>query len=79
MRLKVDNLCGPGVDNVTFTLRQGEILGVAGLMGRADRTDESAVRRAAAQQRFRDARWPRVVTRSPQDGLANGIVYLRRP
>ena len=23
VRLKVDNLCGPGVDNVTFTLRQG--------------------------------------------------------
>ena len=35
VRLKVDNLCGPGVDNVTFTLRQGEILGVAGLLSAA--------------------------------------------
>jgi ribose transport system ATP-binding protein len=24
VRLKVDNLCGPGVENVTFTLRQGK-------------------------------------------------------
>ncbi|MDU4223920.1 MAG: ribose ABC transporter ATP-binding protein RbsA [Enterobacter asburiae] len=38
IRLKVDNLCGPGVNDVTFTLRQGEILGVAGLMG-AGRTE----------------------------------------
>ena len=53
VRLKVDNLCGPGVDNVTFTLRQGEILGGAVTL---------------------DGR--EVVTRSPQDGLANGIVYI---
>ena len=38
IRLKVDNLCGPGVNDVSFTLRQGEILGVAGLMG-AGRTE----------------------------------------
>lgn len=29
IRLKVDNLCGPGVNDVTFTLRQGEILGMS--------------------------------------------------
>lgn len=55
IRLKVDNLCGPGVNDVSFTLRKGEILGVSGLMG-AGRTE--------------------LVTRSPQDGLANGIVYI---
>ncbi len=33
IRLKVDNLCGPGVNDVSFTLRKGEILGVSGLMG----------------------------------------------
>lgn len=32
VRLKVDNLCGSGVENISFILRQGEILGVAGLM-----------------------------------------------
>ena len=38
IRLKVDNLCGPGVNDVSFTLRKGEILGVSGLMG-AGRTE----------------------------------------
>ena len=38
MRLKVDNLCGPGVDNVNLYPRQGKILGVAGLTG-ARRTE----------------------------------------
>lgn len=38
IRLKVDNLSGPGVNGVSFTLRQGEILGVSGLMG-AGRTE----------------------------------------
>ncbi|VFS15372.1 ribose import ATP-binding protein RbsA 1 [Enterobacter cancerogenus] len=57
IRLKVDNLCGPGVNDVSFTLRQGEILGVAGLMGGGPyRADESALRRAAAYQRLRNPR-----------------------
>ena len=77
VRLKVDNLCGPGVDNVTFTLRQGEILGVAGLMG-AGRTElmkvlYGALPRSSGSVTL-DGR--EVVTRSPQDGLANGIVYI---
>ncbi|STI82277.1 high affinity ribose transport ATP-binding protein RbsA [Escherichia coli] len=38
IRLKVDNLCGLGVNDVSFTLRKGEILGVSGLMG-AGRTE----------------------------------------
>ncbi len=38
IRLKVQNLSGPGVDDVSFTLRKGEILGVSGLMG-AGRTE----------------------------------------
>jgi rhamnose transport system ATP-binding protein len=31
--LAVDDLCGNGVDNVSFTLRRGEVVGVAGLVG----------------------------------------------
>lgn len=79
VRLKVDNFCGPGVDNVTFALRQDPRRCRADGRG-ADRTDESAVRRAAAQQRFRDARWPR-----SGDPFAAGwsgerhCLYLRRP
>lgn len=38
IRLKVDNLCGPGVNDVSFVLRKGEILGISGLMG-AGRTE----------------------------------------
>ncbi|MGD1730358.1 ATP-binding cassette domain-containing protein, partial [Klebsiella pneumoniae] len=77
VRLKVDNFCGPGVDNVTFALRQGEILGVAGLMG-AGRTElmkvlYGALPRSSGSVTL-DGR--EVVTRSPQDGLANGIVYI---
>lgn len=58
IRLKVDNLCGPGVNDVSFTLRKGEILGVSGLMG-AGRTelDESALRCTAAHKRLRHPGW----------------------
>lgn len=31
--LKVENLCGKNVDNVSFVLKKGEILGISGLMG----------------------------------------------
>lgn len=33
IRLKVDNFCGFGVNDVFFILRKGEIFGVFGLMG----------------------------------------------
>lgn len=48
VRLKVDNLCGPGVDNVTFTLRRGDPRRCRADGRRADRTDESVVRRCRA-------------------------------
>ncbi len=77
IRLKVDNLSGPGVNGVSFTLRQGEILGVSGLMG-AGRTELMKVLYGALPRTggrvTLDNR--EVVTRSPQDGLANGIVYI---
>ncbi|CDW55151.1 ABC tran domain containing protein [Trichuris trichiura] len=77
IRLKVDNLCGPGVNDVSFTLRKGEILGVSGLMG-AGRTElmkglYGALPRTSG---YVTLDGHEVVTRSPQDGLANGIVYI---
>lgn len=76
-RLVVSNLSGPGVIDVSFTLRQGEILGCAGLMG-AGRTElmktlYGAARRTGGSVTL-DGR--AVTARSPQDGLANGIVYI---
>ena len=76
-RLDVSHLSGPGVEDVSFTLYRGEILGVAGLMG-AGRTELMKILYGAAPRKAgtvsldgRD-----VVTHSPQDGLANGIVYI---
>ncbi|WP_337030542.1 ribose ABC transporter ATP-binding protein RbsA [Pantoea agglomerans] len=77
VRLKVENVSGPGVDNVSFSLRKGEILGVSGLMG-AGRTELMKVLYGALP-RSEGTLWlngREVVTRSPQDGLANGIVYI---
>lgn len=76
-RLQVSHLSGPGVNDVSFTLHRGEILGVAGLMG-AGRTELMKILYGAAPRKAGtvslDGR--EVVTRSPQDGLANGIVYI---
>ncbi len=77
VRLKVENVSGPGVENVSFSLRKGEILGISGLMG-AGRTELMKVLYGALPRR-EGAMWlngREVVTRSPQDGLANGIVYI---
>lgn len=77
VRLNVENLSGPGVENVSFTLRKGEILGVAGLMG-AGRTElmkvlYGALPRISGKVTL-DGR--DIQTRSPQQGLANGVVYI---
>lgn len=76
-RLEVSHVSGPGVHDVSFTLYRGEILGVAGLMG-AGRTELMKILYGAAPRKAGtvslDGR--QVVTHSPQDGLANGIVYI---
>lgn len=77
VRLKVSGLCGPGVDNVSFTLRKGEILGVAGLMG-AGRTELMKVLYGAFP-RTQGSVWldgKDITSNSAQEGLANGIVYI---
>ncbi|PKB89835.1 ribose ABC transporter ATP-binding protein RbsA, partial [Ewingella americana] len=77
LRLQVRDVCGPGVDNVSFDLHSGEILGISGLMG-AGRTELMKILYGALPRKSGyvalDGR--EVVTHSPQDGLANGIVYI---
>lgn len=77
VRLAVENLNGPGVDNVSFTLRKGEILGVAGLMG-AGRTELMKVLYGAQPRSSGTITLDgkAVVTRTPEEGLRNGIVYI---
>ncbi|MEQ9864700.1 ribose ABC transporter ATP-binding protein RbsA [Pectobacterium aroidearum] len=77
VRLKVQNLSGPGVDSVSFTVRKGEILGVAGLMG-AGRTELMKILYGALPRTGGNVTLDGrdVVARKPQDGLANGIVYI---
>ncbi|AGB84726.1 ABC-type sugar transport system, ATPase component [Serratia sp. FGI94] len=76
-RLEVSRLSGPGVQDVSFTLYRGEILGVAGLMG-AGRTELMKILYGAAPRKGGSVRLDgrEVLCRSPQDGLANGIVYI---
>ncbi|WP_301098550.1 ribose ABC transporter ATP-binding protein RbsA [Otariodibacter sp.] len=77
VRLEVKNLTGSGVKNVSFSLRQGEILGVSGLMG-AGRTELMKVLYGAlpmtSGEIYLDGR--SIHNRSAQDGLNNGIVYI---
>jgi ribose transport system ATP-binding protein len=76
--LEVRNLsCGPLVRNVSFSVRQGEIVGLAGLMG-AGRTEVAravfgADRRQSGEIIVRGA--PTRI-RSPADAVAMGIGYL---
>lgn len=77
VRLQVEKLSGPGVKDVSFTLREGEILGVSGLMG-AGRTELMKVLYGAlpktAGRIVLDGK--AIVSRSPQEGLEHGIVYI---
>ncbi|MEG3133462.1 ribose ABC transporter ATP-binding protein RbsA [Rouxiella sp. T17] len=77
LRLAVENLSGPDVKEVSFELYGGEILGVSGLMG-AGRTELMKIlygaRRKTAGKISLEGR--EIQPRTPQDGLANGIVYI---
>jgi ribose transport system ATP-binding protein len=67
----------PGREQCELYPAQGEILGVAGLMG-AGRTELMKVLYGALPRTSGSVTLDghEVVTRSPQDGLANGIVYI---
>ena len=77
IRLQVEHLSGPGVENVSFSLRKGEILGVAGLMG-AGRTELMKVLYGALPRSGGNVMLDGkpVLTRSPEEGLSCGIVYI---
>ncbi len=65
------------VRDVSFDLREGEILGVAGLMG-SGRTETARAIFGAdpVQSGTIEIRGRRVFIRSPEDAVANGIGYL---
>jgi ribose transport system ATP-binding protein len=76
--LEVRNLnCGPLVRNVSFTLRRGEILGFAGLMG-AGRTEVARAIFGADKPQSGEVivRGVAASIRSPADAVALGIGYL---
>jgi len=76
--LEVRNLnCGPLVRDVSFTLRKGEILGFAGLMG-AGRTEVARAIFGADSRQSGDilVQGRKVSIRTPQHAVANGIGYL---
>lgn len=75
--LQVKDLCGPRVKRVSFDVYRGEILGISGLMG-AGRTELMKVLYGALPRTqgsiVLDGK--EVLIRSPQEGLASGIVYI---
>ena len=75
--LRVKNLSGHGVQDVSFSLRSGEILALFGLVG-AGRTElvkmiYGALRPGAGTVFVKDKR---ICPRHPHEGLASGIVYV---
>ena len=76
--LRVEGLSGPPhVEDVSFALRKGEILGLAGLLG-AGRTETARLligaERATRGRVVLDGREVRIA--SPRDALARGIAYV---
>lgn len=75
--LEVTDLKGEYVDGVSFTLKEGEILGISGLMG-AGRTELAKTIYGAykAQSGTIKISGKEVIIRSPEEGLANRIAYV---
>jgi ribose transport system ATP-binding protein len=76
--LEVRNLnCGPLVKNISFALKQGEILGFAGLMG-AGRTEVARAVFGADRAQSGEilVRGKKVSIRTPSQAVAAGIGYL---
>ncbi|HYU16355.1 MAG TPA: sugar ABC transporter ATP-binding protein [Candidatus Acidoferrum sp.] len=75
--LRVEGLSGPRVDDVSFNLRKGEILGLAGLIG-AGRTETARLLIGAARRTrgriLLDGAPVRLA--SPRDAVAAGIGYV---
>jgi ABC-type sugar transport system ATPase subunit len=76
--LRVEGLSGPPhVEDVSFTLRKGEILGLAGLIG-AGRTETARMLIGAGRRTrgrvFLDGKELRI--RNPREAVAHGIAYV---
>ncbi len=76
---EVENLSAPGVDNVSFTLRQGEILGFSGLIG-SGRTAalEATVGLTPPSAGTVTLRGEKVDFRHVGEALAKGLVYMTK-
>jgi ribose transport system ATP-binding protein len=75
--LKIEGLSSNDVENVSFELRKGEILGFAGLMG-AGRTEVARLIFGADRKTGGDIfiNGKKVDIRSPRDAVRHGIGYL---
>jgi ribose transport system ATP-binding protein len=75
--LRVENLSSPDVRDVSFSLKKGEILGFAGLMG-AGRTEAMRLIFGATPKTGGRIflRGREVEIKSPKDAVTNGIGYL---
>jgi ABC-type sugar transport system ATPase subunit len=75
--LRVEGLYGPRVEDVSFSLRKGEVLGLAGLIG-AGRTETAhlliGAERPTRGRVLVDGK--QVHIRSPRDAVARGIGYV---
>lgn len=77
VRLAVEHLSAPGITDISFTARAGEVVGFSGLMG-AGRTELAraiygANRKTAGVVRIDGEA---VSIRSPRQGVRNGIAYV---
>lgn len=77
IRLVVKQLSGPGIHNISFTLRSGEILGISGLMG-AGRTELMKMIYGAYPKTAGELvlNQQSILVRTPQQALKQGIVYI---
>lgn len=75
--LQMKEISGNGIENISFELYQGEILGIAGLMG-AGRSELMKMIYGALPVDHGEMLLEnkKVVIKSAQQGLANGIVYI---
>jgi len=75
--LNVSGLCGQGFSNVSFSLREGEVLGFAGLVGagRSEimQTIFGYLPKSGGEISFSGSAWK---TGDPAYSIKNGIVYL---
>lgn len=75
--LEVEGLSGRGFSDISFSLREGEVLGFAGLVG-AGRSEIMQtlfgyLRRSAGEARYLGRPWQ---FGSPRRAIANGVIYL---